>query len=61
MSEVDAPDAASVRAWALHAGTDVRPDELRADLAAGSLPEAFHRTAQRDPLRRGVDNRRRDA
>jgi malonyl-CoA/methylmalonyl-CoA synthetase len=54
MSEVDAPDATSVRAWALHAGTDVRPDELRASLAAGSLPEAFHQTAQRDPLRRAL-------
>lgn len=51
MAEVDAPDAASVRAWALHAGTDVPPTELRASLGAGSLPEAFHQTAEREPLK----------
>jgi malonyl-CoA/methylmalonyl-CoA synthetase len=41
------PHAPSAAAWARHLGGPVDPDGLRAQLAAGSLPEAFAATARR--------------
>lgn len=41
----DSPSAVTVAAWEQHSGGPVDPDELRATLAAGSLPEAFHQSA----------------
>ena len=41
----------AVRAWRQHLGEDVEAGSLRADLAEGSLPLAFHDTAARDPGR----------
>jgi malonyl-CoA/methylmalonyl-CoA synthetase len=46
-----APSAAALRAWARHLGAEPDPDALRAELAAGTLTEAFHRTAERYPDR----------
>jgi len=44
------PDAYAVRAWAAHLGAPVAdPARLRAELAAGTLTEAFHATARRRP------------
>jgi len=41
----------NVRAWERHLGREVDPVALRAELAAGSLTEAFHRTAAEQPDR----------
>jgi len=40
-----APDARSVSAWEHHLAEEVDPDALRAELARGDLPSAFHRVA----------------
>ena len=40
------PDRRTVAAWAAHAGADVDPAQLRARLAAGSLPAAFEEAAR---------------
>jgi malonyl-CoA/methylmalonyl-CoA synthetase len=48
-----APDA--VRAWARHLGRDVEAAALRAELAAGTLTEAFHRAAAADPGRPALE------
>ena len=44
---VDSSDPApgAIAAWERHAGTTIDPHALRATLAAGTLPEAFHRAA----------------
>ena len=39
----------NVRAWVRHLGREVDPVALRAELARGSLTEAFHRTAAEQP------------
>jgi malonyl-CoA/methylmalonyl-CoA synthetase len=41
--------AAAVAAWSRHAGREVDPDALLAELSAGTLPEAFHATARERP------------
>ena len=41
----DFPSAVTVAAWERHSGGPVDPDDLRATLAAGSLPQVFHQTA----------------
>ncbi len=43
--------ASSLRAWERHLGREVDPLRLRAELAAGSLPEAFSRVAASHPDR----------
>lgn len=45
----------ALAAWRLHAGRDVTAEALRADLASGSLPEAFHATAAAEPERPALD------
>ncbi len=44
-TDTTSPLPAAIAAWERHAGASIDPHELRAALAAGSLPEAFHRTA----------------
>jgi malonyl-CoA/methylmalonyl-CoA synthetase len=44
----------SVRAWERHLGRELDPAALRAELVAGSLTEAFHRTAAEAPERVAV-------
>jgi malonyl-CoA/methylmalonyl-CoA synthetase len=44
-----------VRAWARHLGDEPDPAALRAELIAGTLIEAFHRTAARDPGRPALE------
>jgi malonyl-CoA/methylmalonyl-CoA synthetase len=41
----------AIEAWQRHLGEEVDADSLRAELAQGSLPRAFHDTAGRDPGR----------
>lgn len=41
----------AVEAWRRHLAEEVDPDSLRAELARGSLPRAFHETAGRYPER----------
>ncbi|MCA1687719.1 MAG: AMP-binding protein [Actinobacteria bacterium] len=41
----------AVEAWRRHLGEEVDVDSLRAELARGSLPQAFHETAVRYPER----------
>jgi len=49
------PSPAAVRAWARHLGDEPDPAALRAELIAGTLVEAFHRTAARDPGRPALE------
>ena len=44
-----APEA--IEAWKRHLGEEIDADSLRAELAEGTLPQAFHDTAMRDPER----------
>ena len=39
----------AVEAWRRHLGREVDPDALRAELVEGTLPRAFHQTAQQYP------------
>ena len=41
----------ALEAWRRHLAEEVDPDSLRAELALGSLPRAFHETAARYPER----------
>jgi malonyl-CoA/methylmalonyl-CoA synthetase len=41
----------AIEAWRRHLGEEVDTDSLRAELAGGSLPLAFHETAKRHPDR----------
>jgi non-ribosomal peptide synthetase component F len=41
----------ALEAWRRHLGDEVDPDSLRAELALGSLPRAFHEAAARYPER----------
>ena len=41
------PAPVAVAAWERHAGETVDPQALRASLAAGNLPQAFHETARK--------------
>jgi malonyl-CoA/methylmalonyl-CoA synthetase len=42
---------ATLHAWRLHLGSELEPAALRRQLTAGTLPEAFHATAERRPER----------
>ena len=54
MTDLPGPDVltpGAVEAWGRHLGREVDADGLRAELAEGTLPGAFHEVAARDPGR----------
>lgn len=54
MTDLPGPDRlapGAVEAWRQHLGEEVDPESLRRDLSEGTLPQAFHEVAARDPER----------
>ena len=54
MSELAGTDRVmpgAIEAWQRHLGREIQAESLRAELAEGSLPQAFHQIAQRYPER----------
>src|SRR3712207_8888168 len=51
LAGVDRVAPGAIEAWRRHLGDEVDADALRAELARGTLPRAFHEAAARGPER----------
>jgi hypothetical protein len=51
LAGADRVTSEAIEAWKRHLGEEIDVDSLRAELAEGTLPQAFHDTAMRDPER----------
>jgi acyl-CoA synthetase (AMP-forming)/AMP-acid ligase II len=58
MTDLPGPDRlapGALEAWRQHLGEEVDPEALRRNLSKGTLPQAFHEVAARDPERWGEE------